>query len=78
VVEIHEGVCGPECPLKVLSTDDLAGVLQQHRQDLKGLLLKPHSQAALAQFARTKIHFEYPKAEPSANRIAFFHAEVNL
>jgi len=43
VVEIHERVCGPELLLQFLATNDLAGALEQHRQDLEGLLLKPNS-----------------------------------
>ena len=40
VVEVHERVRGPEFLLKFLATDDLAGMLEQHCQDLEGLLLK--------------------------------------
>jgi len=43
VIEIHESVCGPELFLNFLASDDLAGVLKQHRQDLEGLFLKPNS-----------------------------------
>jgi len=43
VVKIHESVCGPELFLKFLSSYNLAGVLKKHRQDLKGLFLKPNS-----------------------------------
>jgi len=75
VVEIHERLRGPEFLLKFLATDDLAGVLEQHRQDLEGLFLKPDSQAALAQFASTKIHLENPKTEPPANLMSGFHEE---
>ena len=76
VVEIHERVRGPECLLKFLSTDDLARALKQHGQHLKGLLLKPDSQAALAQFASPKIQLEHPKTEPPANLIAWFHDDL--
>jgi hypothetical protein len=55
VVEIHESVRGPEFFLKFLTSYDLAGVLQQHRQELEGLFLKANSQVALAQFASAKI-----------------------
>ena len=78
MVEIDERVRGPELLLKFLAADDLAGVLEQHRQDLEGLLLKPDSQAALAQFASTKIHLEHPKTEPPASLMVCFHEEVNL
>ncbi len=78
VVEIHESVCGPEFFLEFLAGYDLAGVLKQHRQDLEGLFLKANSQAVLAQFASTKIHFENPKTEPPANLMVFLHGEMNL
>jgi hypothetical protein len=55
VVEIHESVRGPEFFLKFLASYDLAGVLQQHRQELEGLFLKANSQVALAQFTSAKI-----------------------
>jgi hypothetical protein len=43
---------------------------------LEGLLLKPDSQAALAQFASPKIQLEHPKTEPPANLIACFHDDL--
>jgi hypothetical protein len=78
VVEIHERVRGPEFFLKVLATDDLTVMLEQHRQDLEGLLLKPDSSAALAQFASTKIHLEDPKTEPPADLMVCVHENVTL
>ena len=78
VVEIHEGVRGPEFLLKLFPSHDLTGVLKHHRQELEGLFLKPYSQSVLAQFARAKIQFENPKTEPLANVIVFPHREVNL
>jgi hypothetical protein len=42
VVEINESVRGPELLLKLLASYELAGVLEQHRQDLEGLFLKPY------------------------------------
>src|SRR5713101_9864120 len=77
VVEIHESVRGPEFFLKFLASYDLAGMLQQHRQDLKGLFLKANSQAVLAQFASAKIQFENAKTEPHAEVKVFLHGELN-
>jgi hypothetical protein len=76
VVEIHEGVCGPQLLPKFLTCDDLAGVLEQHRQDLDGLLLKADSQALLGQFAGAKVQLEHAKAEPLANLTGFSHRQV--
>jgi hypothetical protein len=64
VVEIHESVRGPEFFLQLLARYHLAGVLDQHGQDLKGLFLKPDAQPVLTQFPGTKIQFENSKAEP--------------
>jgi len=77
VVEIHESVRGPEFFLKFLASYDLAGVLQQHRQELEGLFLKANSQVALAQFASAKIQLENPKSELPAEVKVFVHGEVN-
>jgi hypothetical protein len=77
VVEIHEGVRGPEFFLKFLAGYDLAGMLQKHRQDLEWLFLKANSKAVLAQFAGAKIQLENPKAEPHAEVKVFLHKEVN-
>src|SRR5216683_3891751 len=77
VVEIHESVRGPEFFLKFLASYDLAGMLQQHRQDLEGLFLKANSQAVLAQFASAKIQFENAKTEPHAEVKVFLHGELN-
>jgi hypothetical protein len=73
MAEIHEGICGPQPLLKVFAPDDLAGVLEQHRQDLEGLLLKPDLQAALAQFASTKVNLEHSKTEPPGILMVWFH-----
>ena len=73
MAKIHEGICGPQPLLKVFAPDDLAGVLEQHRQDLEGLLLKPDLQAALAQFASTKVNLEHSKTEPPGIPIVWFH-----
>jgi hypothetical protein len=53
-------------------------VLKQHRQDLKGLFLKPDSQAMLAQLARLEIQFENSKTEWPAKLTVFLHEEANL
>jgi hypothetical protein len=42
VVEIHESARGPEFFLKFLPSNDLAGVLVQHREQWEGPFLKPY------------------------------------
>jgi hypothetical protein len=53
-------------------------VVKQHRQDLKGLFLKPDSQAMLAQLASLKIQFKNSKTERPANLMVILHEEANL
>src|SRR6266851_5308901 len=77
VVEIHESVRGPEFFLKLLASYDLAGVLEQHRQELERLLLKANPQTVFTQFAGTKIQFENPKSETPVEVKAFLHGRMN-
>jgi hypothetical protein len=46
--------------LKFFGSYDLAGVLNQHDQDLEWLFLKPYPKAVLVQFAGPKIHENCP------------------
>jgi hypothetical protein len=49
--------------------------LEQHRQDLKGLFLKPDSEAMLPQLASLKIQFEDSKPEGPPKLIVVSHAK---
>ena len=44
--------------MQFLARDDLAGMLEQHRQDLKGLFLDFDLQAVLAQLGGAKVNLE--------------------
>ena len=78
MIEVDERVRRPERLLKLLAADDLAGTLEQHRQDLDRLLLKPNPQAPLAQFTRDEVQLEDPeKGEPSPGLIVRAYDEVN-
>ena len=77
MVEIHEGVRGPEFFLKFLACYDVAVALKQHHQDFKRLFLKPDSQAMFPQLARLEIEFENSKSEWPAKLTLFLHKEVN-
>jgi hypothetical protein len=48
VVEIHEGVGGPEFLAQFLAHDYIASTFEQHSQNLKGLLLQAEFCAVLA------------------------------
>ena len=62
VVEVHEGILRPQLLLQFLARHDLARMLQQHLEHLKGLLLQPDLEAALAQFACAQVNFKNPEA----------------
>lgn len=51
LIEIDKSVSGPQPFLQVFARYDLAPVFKQHRQDLKGLFLKPDLEAMLARGA---------------------------
>ena len=61
MLEIHKGVGGPELLVQFLARDDLAGMREQHRQDLKGLFLDFDLQAVLAQLGGAKVNLEGPE-----------------
>ena len=66
VVEIDEGVGGPELLLQLLAGDHVAGALQQQRQHLEGLPLQAQLDSALAQFACAEIKLKDSEARDSA------------
>src|SRR5215470_20198784 len=45
VIEINESVFGPEPFLQILACDDLTGMFQKHREDMKRLDLQPNLSA---------------------------------
>jgi hypothetical protein len=53
-----------------------AWLLQQHHQDLEGLLWDPDLAAALAQFSRLQIHFEALESDELRELDAFFHVNT--
>jgi len=75
VVEINEGVGGPKLFLKLLASDNLAGMFEERGEHLERLLLKADSQAMLAQFASSKVQFENSEAEAAAQLMVFWHGE---
>ena len=60
VIEVDDRLA-PKFLLQLLPGHQLPGFFQQHRQDLKRLLLQPDAQAALGQFAGAKIDLEDAK-----------------
>jgi hypothetical protein len=76
VVEIHEGVCGPEFIPELFAGYDLAGLSDQYSEDLEGLFLEPYSQPTLTQFASAKIQLENPKTESPVKLIVCPHGKA--
>jgi hypothetical protein len=66
VVEVDIGVGGPETFLQIFAGDDLAGMVEEHREDADGLFLEADAKAVFAELAGAKIEFENSEAEPCA------------
>ena len=71
VVEVYEGIRGPEPLLQILARYDLADVLDQHGQNLKRLLLNSDLQSVLSEFAGTEIKLEDAKAKTPRKMMIF-------
>jgi hypothetical protein len=66
MIEIDEGVCWPESVAKLFSCNHLAGMLDQHAQDLERLLLELQLESILAQLACRNVYLE--GSEPQNTR----------
>jgi hypothetical protein len=58
VIELDDGIVGPELGLDIFPRHQFAGMLEQHHQNLKRLFRKPYPQAVFAQFPGAHIKFE--------------------
>jgi hypothetical protein len=81
VIEIHNGVVGPEPPLDFLAGDNLASPLNQHSQNLEWLLSKQELAIAVyrperAQFTRMKVKFK--PSEPDATCEILCHGRFRV
>ena len=65
VVEVDEGVCGPEPGAKLLAQDDFARMLEERLQHLEWLVLQPHSPSVLAYLSSLDIHLKGGEPEHS-------------
>ena len=59
---VHERAVRPKPPLEFLAWNNLAGLLQQHRQDLDWLFLHFQTDAVFGELASLKIELEYAKS----------------
>jgi hypothetical protein len=62
-VEADVGVGRPEARLQLLTRDYFSGMLKEHREDAKRLLLQRYPAARLMHFARAEVDFEEPGAD---------------
>src|SRR6185436_5536221 len=66
VVELDDGVVGPELLSNLFAQHYLAGIFQKHEQDLEGLLVKPDLQAMLAELRGSNVQLNRPKADTAS------------
>src|ERR1043166_3811943 len=76
VVEIDEGVWVPQAVTKLFPSHGFARPLEQHRQNLKWLLLKSEPHALLPQLAGSKIQLEHAEPEPDGSA-GFWHEKAD-
>ena len=62
MIEIDEGISGPDLFAQIFSRHDLTGILQQGGEDLKRLFLKPDASAVFAQLSGSQVDFKNAKA----------------
>ena len=58
VVEVDEGVGGPELLLQLFARDDVSGMIEEQSEHLEGLALQAQLDATLAQFSRAEVELE--------------------
>ncbi|MCU1311515.1 MAG: hypothetical protein JWO20_2640 [Candidatus Angelobacter sp.] len=63
VVEVNEGVGGPECGAQFFAANQFSGALQEEGEDLKRLFLQSQFHAAFAQLELAQVGFEWAEAE---------------
>jgi hypothetical protein len=61
MVKLHHGIVRPKLLLDLVQRYHLARALDEHQQDLKGLLLKTDLQSVLAELSRLHIEFKGPE-----------------
>ena len=74
-VEINKSVAGPKLLVQFLACHDLAGMLEQEREHLEGLVLELQPNAVLAQLTRTQVHVKRVESRTAAS-VGSFHTAV--
>jgi hypothetical protein len=62
-VKVDKCIGGPQSASKFLAGDDFSGMLQEHGENLKGLILDVNQSPAAVKLTGRKIHLEEPKAK---------------
>jgi len=63
VIEVDEGVGGPDFLAQVFTRNDTSSVFEQGGENLKGLLLQPEAPAILTKFPGSQINLKHAEAE---------------
>jgi hypothetical protein len=58
VVEVHEGIGRPQTSSQFFASYDFTWLIEQHDEDLKGLILEPDLGPAAAQFPSPQVGLE--------------------
>ena len=69
MIELDDGVIGPELLANFLAEHYLTGLLQQHYEDLHGLLPHADANAVLSQFTGADLKFERTKTIAAGMRL---------
>ncbi len=70
MIEIYEGVYRPKGGAQRVARHHFSGPLQQHRQNLKRLILEANLPAVLAQFGRVNVGLEHAKSNLASASVA--------
>jgi hypothetical protein len=73
MLEINEGIIGPDPPAKLLSSYSGSGRFQQGGQDLERLCLQLHPDTVLTEFTFFEIDLERPKSNDLTRVIDGIH-----
>jgi hypothetical protein len=70
VIEIHEGVSGPQFLAHLLASDQVTAALQQEDEHLKRLFLEPKLRAVLAKLSGRVVELKHSEPRDSAGLVA--------
>ena len=76
VIEVHESIGRPKSFAQLVPGNHVAGMFQQHRQDLKGLLREPDFQSVLMHFTGLQIDLESAETENARRSAEFWQASL--